>query len=170
MENILKTGEWLVHRQYGVGQIKGIETKNIGGKTGEYFRVGISTGVYWLPNQQLPEYVRFISSEYNLLKALRAMSEKPNVLSKNYKIRNKEVADRANGATLLAKGELVRDLNARKYIEGVNTSIMDERQLTTLHQQFLREMSVILDISMDEAAARVNKALDASLEKSKQQG
>lgn len=93
------------------------------------------------------------------------MREKPNILPKNYKIRNKEVAQRAEGASLYAKGELIRDLHARKHLEGVNVSIMDERQLDTFRQQFEREMSVILEITAEEAEAKINTALAESIEK-----
>ncbi|MBT3337753.1 MAG: hypothetical protein HN855_08345 [Anaerolineae bacterium] len=163
MDGTLKTGEWIVHKQYGVGQIMAIEEKIINGKTREYFRVKISGGVYWLPIKKIPDHVRFVSSKYKLSKALRVVSKEPVLLSKNYKIRNKEVAERADGATLQAKGELIRDLHARRHTEGISSSIMDERQLTTLRQQFMREMSVILDIEMEEAEAKLDKALAISI-------
>ena len=163
MEETLKAGEWIVHRKYGVGQIKGVEKKNIGVETREYFRVKISSGSYWLPIQQIPEHVRSVSTKYKLLKALHAMSEKPNVLPKNYKIRNKQVAERAEGATLQAKGELIRDLNARKYLEGINMSIVDERQLATFRQQFTKEMSVILNASIEEAEVEIDEKLNESI-------
>ena len=166
MEETIKTGEWIVHKKYGVGQVTGVEKKIIGGEACEYFRVKISTGFYWLPVQtinMIPEHVRFVSSRYKLTEALSAMHEKPNILSKNYKIRNREVVERADEATLQAKGELIRDLNARKHIDGVNVSMMDERQLAILRQQFLREMSIILDIEVDEAEKRVEEALDTSI-------
>lgn len=163
MEEILKTGAWIVHNQYGVGQISGIETKIIGGTTRDYFRVTISTGVYWLPIQKIPEHVRSVSSKYILEEALCAMGEQPNILSTNYKIRNKEVVERAAGATLQEKGEIIRDLSARKHSEGVNVSMMDERQLSTLRQQFQREMAVILDIELQEADAKIEQALASSI-------
>ncbi len=163
MEENLQTGEWIVHKKYGVGQVEGVEIKNIGGEERQYFRVKISSGSYWLPTQQIPEHVRSVSSEQKLTKALRAMGEKPNILPKNYKVRNKQVAERAEVATLQAKGELIRDLNARKHLEGVNVSIMDERQLDTLHQQFAREMAVILEISSSEAEAKIEERLAESV-------
>jgi CarD family transcriptional regulator len=163
MDETLKAGAWIVHKKYGVGQIKGIETKNIGGESHEYFRVKISTGSYWLPIKQIPEHVRSVSSKYKLSKALRVMSEKPNILPKNYKVRNKQVAERAEGATLQAKAELIRDLNARKYIEGINMSIVDERQLATFRQQFTREMSVILETPMEVVEAEIDEKLHESV-------
>ncbi len=165
MEETLQAGEWIVHKQYGVGQIKGVEMKNIGGETRKYFRVKISSGVYWLPATKLPDYVRFVSTKYKLFNALRSIRHTPEALPKDYKLRNKQVAKRAEGATLQAKGELIRDLHARRYSERSNTSIIDERQLTMLRQQFLREMAVILDIDFEEAESRLDKALEISVKK-----
>lgn len=165
MEETLQAGAWIVHKKYGVGQIEGVETKNIGGEARQYFRVKISSGSYWLPTTQIPEHVRTVSSEEKLIEALDVMKEKPNILPKNYKIRNKQVAERAEIATLQSKGELIRDLYARKHIEGVNVSIMDERQLDILRQQFEREMSVILDIGQEESEAKINAALAEGIEK-----
>ena len=91
------------------------------------------------------------------------MGEQPNILSTNYKIRNKEVVERAASATLQEKGEIIRDLSARKHREGVNVSMMDERQLSTLRQQFQREMAVILDIGLQDADARIEQALASSI-------
>ena len=163
MEETLKAGEWIVHKKYGVGQVKGVETKNIGGETREYFRVKISTGSYWLPIKQIPEHVRSVSSKYKLTKALRSMGEKPNILPKNYKVRNQQVTERADSSTLQATGELIRDLNARRHLEGANMSIVDERQLATFRQQFIRETAVILNISAEEAEAKIDEKLNESI-------
>lgn len=163
MDETLKTGEWIVHKKYGVGQVKGLERKIIGGEAREYFRVKISTGFYWLPIQHIPDRIRFISSKSKLLKALQAISEKPHILPKDYRVRNKQVAERAEEATLQGKGELIRDLSARKYLEGSNMSIVDERQLESFSQQFMREMAVILDITLEEAEIKLNRALDESI-------
>ncbi len=165
IEETLKEGEWIVHKQYGIGQIKGIEKKHIGGETRKYFRVKISDGVYWLPAKEIPAYIRFVSSKYKLFKALKALRRAPEILPKNYKVRNSEVAERADKATLQAMGELIRDLHARKFLEGANTSIVDDRQLTGFRQQFIREMSVILDIDIKESEEKLDKALELSVEK-----
>ncbi len=165
VEDTLKEGEWIVHKQYGIGQIKGIERKHIGGETRKYFRVKISDGMYWLPAKEIPAYIRFVSSKYKLFKALKSIRRTPETLPKNYKVRNSQVAERADKATLQAVGELVRDLTARKHLEGASTSIVDDRQLTGFRQQFVREMAVILEIDAKEAEERLDRALEISIAK-----
>lgn len=165
LEDTLKEGEWIVHKQYGIGQIRGVEEKKIGGKARSYFRVRITGGVYWLPTKKVPDYVRFVASKYKLYKTLRAIKEKPVELPKNYKQRNNLVAERSAEATLQATGELIRDLHGRKREQGGISSIVDERQLTNFRQQFIREMAVILDIDTEDAEAKLDKALAESQSK-----
>ncbi len=161
----LEIGDWIVHQQHGVGQIKELEAKKIGGQEKKYFRVETSRGVYWLPTESVPDYVRTVSSEYKFRKVLRLIREHPQLLLKNYKERNRQISEKLEHATLEIKGELIRDLYARRHQEGVNLSALNERQLADLRQQFLREMSVVLDIEMQAAEEKLNKALTKSIEK-----
>ena len=42
-------GEWIVHSQHGVGQIKKIETMPLHGKQTECFKVQVKGGTFWFP-------------------------------------------------------------------------------------------------------------------------
>lgn len=161
----LEKGDWIVHKQHGVGQIKGIEKKELAGNEKKYFKVRISSGVYWLPIKKIPDHIRGISSKYKLSKALRTIRRLPKDLPRNYKTRNSEVEERATSATLQVKGELIRDLHARHFKEDVNLTTIDERQLNLLRKQFLREMSIILGVEMNEAEVKLDKALARSITK-----
>ena len=162
---MLEKGDWIVHKQHGVGQIKAIEEKKIGKKTHEYFRVSVSDGVYWLPVEKVPDYVRSVSSQYRFHKVLEMISEAPKKLQKDYKERNKTISERLEDTTLETKGELIRDLDAWRRLEGVNLSALNERQLTTLKKQFLREMTIVFEIEIDKAEEKLSKALGKSFEK-----
>ncbi|MBT3321640.1 MAG: hypothetical protein HN392_05070 [Anaerolineae bacterium] len=161
----LKKGDWVVHQQHGVGRIVEIEKKSIGGNEKQYFRIDTSGGVYWLPVGNIPEYVRTVSSQYKFRKVLKSIREHPEELLKNYKERNRQISEKLEGATLEVKGELIRDLHARRYQEGVKLSALNERQLADLRQQFLREMSIVMEIDMEEAEERLDKSLNRSVEK-----
>ena len=161
----LEVDDWIVHQQHGVGQIKEVETKQIGGKEKKYFRVETKGGIYWLPTENIPDYVRTVSTEYKFRKVMKLIREHPQPLLKNYKERNRQISEKLENATLEVKGGLIRDLYARRHQEGVNLSALNERQLADLRQQFLREMSVVLGIEMQTAEGRLNKALTKSIEK-----
>ncbi len=166
-EIVFKKGDWIVHRQHGVGQVEAIEKKEIGGSESKYFRVKVDKGVYWLPVNKAPDYIRPVSSEQKIRKALEMINEAPQDLPENYKNRNKYIADELDGATLDAKGEMIRDLHARGPNSAVNLTVIDSRQLDQLREQFLREMIVVLGIEMFEAEEELDKALRASVEKMK---
>ena len=162
-EEILDKGDWIVHQQHGVGQIKAIETKKIGSEERKYFRVKTNGGIYWLPIKEIPDYVRTVSSRYKFRKVLGLIRKSPQLLLNNYKERNREISERLEYATLEVKGELIRDLHARRHMEGVSLSALNERQLADLRQQFLREMTVVLEIDMQSAEEKLDKALQKSV-------
>jgi len=166
MDNeVYEIGDWIVHSQHGVGRIEAIEEKKIGKNTAAYFRVKVPRGVYWLPTEKIPSYVRPVSSRYKFRKVLALIREEPQELLKDYKERNKEIAGRLGDATIEIKGELIRDLDARRHIEGINLSALNERQLSELRQQFLNEMAVVLEIDMKEAEEKLDVALKNSMAK-----
>jgi RNA polymerase-interacting CarD/CdnL/TRCF family regulator len=162
-EEVLAEGDWIVHQQHGVGQITAIEKKTIGNEEHQYFRVRTNSGVYWLPVKSIPDYVRAVSSQTKFRKVLALISQAPQPLLKNYKERNRQISERLENATLETKGELIRDLYARRYAEGLNLSALNERQLSDLRQQFLCEMVVVLDVEMREAEEMLEKALKKSV-------
>lgn len=164
-EERIKEGDWIVHQQHGVGQIKAIETKKIGSEERKYFRVKTDSAVYWLPIREIPDYVRTVSSQYKFRKVLGLIRKSPQLLLNNYKERNKEISEKLKNATLEVKGELIRDLHARRHMEGMSLSALNERQLTDLRQQFLREMIVVLEIDMQSAEEKLDKALLKSVSK-----
>lgn len=155
----LEKGDWIVHRQHGVGQIEGIEDKKIGEDVHSYFRVKVRGGIYWLPINNIPDYVRPASSANQFRKVFKLLREAPQEMAENYKDRERDVAQRLENSTLETKGELIRDLQAHRKLEGMKLSALNERQLDGLRTQFLREMVVVLEINMEEAERKLNKAL-----------
>ena len=164
-EDVLEKGDWIVHQQHGVGQIKAVEKKKIGSEERKYFRVKTSSGIYLLPFREIPDYVRTVSSRYKFRKVLGLIRKSPQLLLNDYKERNREISERLENATLEVKGELIRDLHARRHTEGVSLSALNERQLADLRQQFLREMIVVLEIDMQGAEEKLDRALQKSVAK-----
>ena len=164
-DEMLEKGDWIVHGQHGVGQIEAIEEKKIGENIEKYFRVKVSRGVYWLPISKVPDYVRSVSSSYKFRKVLKIIREEHQELLTNYKERNRQIAEKLENASIETIGELIRDLDARRHIDSVKLSAVNERQLAELRQQFLREMTVVLEIEMEEAEKKLDKALKKSMAK-----
>ena len=164
-EETLHKGDWIVHTQHGVGQIRGVEKKKIGGNVRNYFRVSISGGEYWLPTNPLPDYVRSVASQYKLRKAMKLIKKAPQGLPKDYKENDRVVAARLAEATLESRGELIRDLYARQHDDDMRMSAFSERYLLELRTQFVREMVVVLGVEKEEGKKKLDLALQESLTK-----
>ncbi len=163
----LEKGDWIVHKQHGVGQVEAIEEKKIAGEGRKYFRINVSDGIYWLPIKKAPDYIRSISSRYRIRMVLKSIREEPQDLPENYKARNQHVLNKLAEEKIQIKGELIRDLHARGANESVNLTVIDSRQLDKLREQFLREVVVVLGIEMSKAEEKLDKALRKSIENMK---
>ena len=162
----LEKGDWIVHQQHGVGEVRAIDKKTLGGKERKYFRVKTKKGgTYWLPVNKKPDYIRFISPRSQIEKTLKLISETPESLPKNYKSRNSFIAEKLSEADIYTKAEVIRDLHARGAQEDVNLTVIDSRRLDKLREQLLREMVVALEIEMSEAEAKLERALKKSVSK-----
>ncbi|MBC8335061.1 MAG: hypothetical protein ISR59_01470 [Anaerolineales bacterium] len=164
-KDTLHEGDWIVHKQHGVGQIRGIEKKSIGGDAQDYFRVEITGGEYWLPTNPIPDYVRSVASLYILRKVMNLIRKPPQDLPKDYKENDREVAARLADATLESNGELIRDLFARRHDDQKRMSAFSDRYLTELSKQFVREMVIVLGVEKEVGKKKLNLALQESLSK-----
>ena len=69
-------GDWIVHLHYGVGQIKGIEKKQIGDEKLSYYKVETAISTFWVPTVDPDaERVRGVASKYMMRKALAVLKE-----------------------------------------------------------------------------------------------
>ena len=80
-EYMYDIGDWIVHIEHGVGQIKDKETKVLGGSKSSLFRVETLSGVYRLPPEHLnTDRVRSLASSEEMDRALNMMQESPQKL------------------------------------------------------------------------------------------
>ena len=81
---VYSKGDWIVHANYGVGQVRGIEKKELDGEKKIFFRVKTFEGVYWLSVTKTDvEYIRPITSEHQLSRALTIIRQPPEKLPEN---------------------------------------------------------------------------------------
>jgi hypothetical protein len=67
----LKEGNWIVHKRYGIGQIQGVEEKEISGEPADYYRVETHNSIVWLPVDDLnKDAFRSLASPKSLKKRL----------------------------------------------------------------------------------------------------
>jgi RNA polymerase-interacting CarD/CdnL/TRCF family regulator len=159
-----EVGEWIVHANYGVGQIKGVETKSLDGREYNFLIVEALNCKYWLPvNKTDVEHVRPLSTEENFKSALKLIKKKPDTLAKDYKARAKQIAERLSNCSLIEQARLIRDLSGRRLTKKSNVS--DDDVFYRIQKRFLDEWVVATEIDRNDAEAMLEDALQVSAKK-----
>ena len=158
------TGDWIVHAHYGVGQVKGIEKKVLEGEKKLFFKVKTFDGVYWLSVVKTNvEYIRPITSEHQIKRALTIIRRPPKQLSENHSQRNKAISDALNDPSIYAKARMIRDLNGKQQESKLNFT--EEDAFLKMKKQLLNEWSVVQDTDRKVLEEKLDKALETSAEK-----
>ena len=154
-------GDWIVHAHYGVGQVKGIEKKVLDGENKLFFKVKTFDGVYWLSVVRTDvEYIRPITSEHQIKRALTIIRKPPEKLPENHTHRNKAISDALNDPSLYAKARMIRDLNGKQQISKLNFT--EEDAFLKMKKQLINEWSVVENIDHETLEEKLEKALEIS--------
>ena len=167
-EQTYAIGDWVVHLIYGVGQVKKIEKKPIGGAMQLCYHVKTADGVFWLPTDNADnERVRPIASTKKIQRALNALKSAPKKMAGNFQTRRKRIRKVSLDGDLSTDLKLVRDLNARQFKKGLNGTEQDA--FNTIIKRFLQEWSLSVGIEMREARHKLEWFLQESRKKAKQE-
>lgn len=157
-------GDWIVHSHYGVGQVKGIERKMLEGENKFFFRVKTFEGEYWLSVVQTDvEYIRPITSENQIKRALTIIRKPPEQLPKDHNKRTKVIVEALKDSSLNVKARMIRDLNGKQQESRLNFT--EEDALLKMKRQLLNEWSVVKDEDRKVLEEKLEKALQTSMEK-----
>jgi len=157
-------GDWIVHARHGVGQVKGIEKKVLDGEKKVFFRVKTFNGEYWLSVVQTNvEYIRPITSQYQIKKALTKIRKPPKQLPKDHYKRSKVITEALKSSSLYEKARMIRDLNGRQKRAKLNFS--EEDAFLKMKNQLLNEWSVVQDENREVLEEKLEQALETSLDK-----
>jgi RNA polymerase-interacting CarD/CdnL/TRCF family regulator len=157
-------GDWIVHAQYGVGQVKGIEKKVLDGENKVFFRVKTFDSVYWLSVVRTDvEYIRPITSEHTIKRALTMIRKPPEQLPKDHNKRNKVILEALKDPSLYAKARMIRDLNGKQQESRLNFT--EEDAFIKMKNQLLNEWSVVQGEDREILEEKLEKALQTSVEK-----
>ena len=154
-------GDWIVHTHYGVGQIKGVETKVINGEKVKYFRVKTKNSTFWVPYDQTDtNRLRPLASSKELTKAIKALNKPAIAMDPDHNKRKLLIKTVSSDPSLVSMAKLVRDLSARRQVSTLNTT--EERALTRLTERLVREWAVCMEITVEEAQQKLHQMLVAN--------
>ena len=157
-------GDWIVHAHYGVGQVRGIEKKELDGEKKVFFRVKTFDGVYWLSVVRTDvDYIRPITSEYQIRRALTMIRKPPKKLPENHTKRNKLIVEAVRDPSLYSKARMIRDLNGKQQESKLNFT--EEDAFLKMKKQLLNEWSIVKGMDRDVLEEKLEKALETSIAK-----
>jgi RNA polymerase-interacting CarD/CdnL/TRCF family regulator len=150
---IYHTGDWIVHRAYGVGQVVGLDKKCLNEKVQQFYKVRTNESTFWLPvNKAVSERVAPLPSKRMVLQAINVLQKKPQEMSSDFKTRKKRVEQVISGGSLIAISRLVRDLTARQ--KEIRLSFTEAQALRRLKGLLFKVWSVRLRLEPFEVYRR----------------
>jgi RNA polymerase-interacting CarD/CdnL/TRCF family regulator len=157
-------GEWIVHSQYGVGQIRKTEVMPFHGEQTECFRVQVQDGAFWFPTDTSENpRIRRVASEEIIPKVIKNLRRKPARLDKDKKYWGQQIKVVPLDGDLLTISQLVRDLSAQQSRKRLNDSQI--RALTRFTERLINEWAAITDTAVDQIRPQFNQYIQESIAK-----
>jgi RNA polymerase-interacting CarD/CdnL/TRCF family regulator len=141
-ESQFSVGQWVVHSQYGVGQIKKTEIMPLHGEQTECFMVQVRDGAFWFPTNSVENpRIRLVASQEIIAKVIKNLRRKPGNLEKDKKYWDIQIKAASTNGDLLIISQLIRDLSAQQAQKRLNDTQV--RALSKFKERLLHEWSVI---------------------------
>lgn len=152
-------GDWIVHRQYGIGQIKKREEKTISGKCEEYFRVQTPDSLIWLPVNKVDQsWFRPIATPTEFHEAIDILQKPPSQMDSNFMMRKDRINRVQSENSIPAIARLIRDLCGRRTHKSLSNT--EQRALHHLTERFLAEWCVATNLEINKARIKLNTFLN----------
>lgn len=157
-------GEWIVHHYYGVGQVRGVETKELDGEKAKYYRVKTRNSMFWVPvNGDDHSRLRALSSPNEIKKVMRVLKRVPEEMDADHMARKKLIREVLVEGSLEDIACLIRDLAGRQRASRLNPT--EEDALKRFKERLLREWAVCMELKPDEAKTAFQDCLNQGLTK-----
>jgi RNA polymerase-interacting CarD/CdnL/TRCF family regulator len=154
-------GEWVVHSQYGVGQIKKTEVLPLHGEQTECFRVQVKDGAFWFPTDTSENpRIRPVESQEIISKVIKNLRRKPGNLEKDKKYWTQRIKEIPLDGDLVIISKLIRDLSAQKTQKRLNDSQI--RALSKLSDRLIHEWAAITGEDTAEIRSQYNQSVRES--------
>jgi len=151
-----------VHRHHGVGQIKGTEVKDIGGRKNTYYRVQTDDSTFWLPLEKLDdEMLRPLALPVEMQQALDVLSRSPRAMDANPIERKNQISKVKPNNSPVVIAKILRDLSAHNR-EKKQVSQSDSEALRHFTGIFLAEWSVCMNMEIGVVKQQLNDMLESA--------
>ncbi|MEW6716512.1 MAG: CarD family transcriptional regulator [Chloroflexota bacterium] len=151
-------GDWLVHRNYGIGQVKRLEKKTLGDEEVLFYKVKARNSTFWVPVEEGENpRIRPVASKYKMRKAIALLKQPPLEFSKDYKERQQQIGELMSEGSVKSTAQLVRDLYWRLQTGRLNPGEQDTYD--RMYSRLSREWSICMGIKVTEVKRKIKSIL-----------
>ncbi len=152
--------DWIVHRHYGIGQVKAVETKAIGEEETTYYKIEAhNDSTIWVPVNSEAELLRPAASEDEFGEVVQVLKRPSRKMSVHFQARVAHIhkVSREGNPVMLARA--VRDLWARRSRRG-QLSNTEESAWRRLVNRLIAEWSVSMGLDETQANQKLYNLLE----------
>lgn len=154
----LKTNDWVVHPQHGVGRVVKSEMREFESAPRQlYYQIALDTGTLWVPVKGPQSGLRKMTPRGDLKQYRRVLRGRPENLPGDHRERQRSLADRVRSGTFLSRCEAVRDLTALSWRKALSEG--DAALLRKTRQELCAEWAAVEGLSIHEASREVDTVL-----------
>jgi RNA polymerase-interacting CarD/CdnL/TRCF family regulator len=134
--------DWVVHTQYGVGQIKRIEVKPIHGEKTDCFKVKTNDCTYWFPTNDIDNpRIRSVASKDVIQKIIKNLRRKSSRLDTDRRVWKQRIEEAQADGDLISLSVIIRDLSTQKILRQLNQT--EDDALEYFKDRLVREWASI---------------------------
>jgi RNA polymerase-interacting CarD/CdnL/TRCF family regulator len=158
--------DWVVHTQYGVGQIKRIEVKPIHGETTNCFKVRTNDCTYWFPTNDIDNpRIRSVASKDVIKKVIKNLRRKSSRLDTDRKIWKQRIEEAQTDGDLITLSIIIRDLSTQKKLRQLNQT--EDDALEYFKDRLVREWASITEEDIETLRTSLQAHIEESQSKVK---
>jgi RNA polymerase-interacting CarD/CdnL/TRCF family regulator len=134
--------DWVVHTQYGVGQIKRIEVKPIHGEKTDCYKVKTNDCTYWFPTNDIDNpRIRSVASKDVIQKIIKNLRRKSSRLDTDRRVWKQRIEEAQADGDLISLSVIIRDLSTQKILRQLNQT--EDDALEYFKDRLVREWASI---------------------------
>lgn len=157
--SVYSIGDWVVHVNYGVGEVRSVETRMISGDEADYYKIKTTDDLFvWVPVADEDEdYIRDLTSERKIDEVIEVLKNEPKALPQKSYGRQNRIKEAKTSHSILEKARLVRDLWMHRNEKRLG--MKERRALKWATQHLVAEWALAADKQPDEVEKRIFQVL-----------
>lgn len=151
-------GDWVVHRAYGIGQIKKSEVKPIHGEQVKCFRVKTKDGAFWFP-KNCPDNprIRLVATPDIIQRVIKELGGPVADLDPDRKMWKKRIDEVKASDDLIAASQMVRDITILRTQRKLNQT--EENALNDFADRLINEWAAAIKTDISAVRRKLNSCL-----------